>query len=359
MARSRDDRPPRHALVIRFRRVGDSVLGVAVCTSLKRTFPGIRVDYVLNAAIAPLYEGHSDIDRVIPFTDDDNRHALRYIARVHRVMRRTRYDIIIDMRATVRTLLFSLFSLRTPFRIGTRKAYSRLLHNYRVADRTAPARDMVQRDLMLLQPLERIANVIYDPCFRLHVPDEERRAYRAYMERCGIDFTRPIVLAAVATRIVGKGWDMERMQAVLRRMIDTYHPQIIFNYSGDRERALCLSLYERMGRDAHLFPSIEAATLRDLRALTSLCHFFFGNEGGPRHIAQALDIPAYAIYPPGVSKRLWLPGDSPRFRGISPDDIAPPSPEATRAERFDLLTVDRVWQGVDEMMREYAAFGCR
>ena len=355
MARSRADRQstPRHALVIRFRRVGDSVLGVAVCTSLKRTFPGIRVDYVLNAAIAPLYEGHPDIDRVIAFTDEDNSHALRYIARVHQVMRRTRYDILIDMRATPRTLLFSLFSLRTPFRIGTRKAYSLLLNNYRVADRIDPALDMVQRDLMLLQPLERIANVIYEPKFRLHVPDAERAVYRAYMERNGIDFSRPIVLAAIATRIVGKGWDMLRMEAILRRMIDTYHPQIIFNYSGHRELEICLSLYERMDYDPHLFPTIEATTLRELRALTSLCHFFFGNEGGPRHIAQALDIPAYAIYPPSVSKHLWLPNPSPRFRGISPDDIVPPSPSATRAERFDLLTVDRVWSDLEPMMRAY------
>ena len=161
----------------------------------------------------------------------------------------------------------------------------------------------------------------------------------------------------MATRIEGQGWDMLRMEAILRRMIDTYHPQIIFNYSGHRELEICLALYERMDYDPHIFPEIEATTLRELRALTSLCHFFFGNEGGPRHIAQAIDVPAYAIYPPGVSKRLWLPGSSPRFRGISPDDIAPPSPEATRAERFDLITVDRVWEGLDEMMKQYVAFG--
>ena len=112
-------------------------------------------------------------------------------------------------------------------------------------------------------------------------------------------------------------------------------------------------LYERMDYDPHILPEIEATTLRELRALTSLCDFFFGNEGGPRHIAQALDTPSYAIYPPGISRRLWLPGDSPRHRGISPDDIAPPSPTATRAERFDLVTVDRVWSDLEPMMRKY------
>ena len=135
MARKKGDGSLR-ALVIRFRRVGDAVLAVAACSSLKRSFPDIRVDFVLNEAIAPLFEGHPDIDRVVTFTDTDNANPWRYVRRVFDVMRKTRYDILIDMRATPRTLLFSLFSLRTPFRIGTRKPYSRLLHNYRVADRT-------------------------------------------------------------------------------------------------------------------------------------------------------------------------------------------------------------------------------
>lgn len=352
MARKKSEESLR-ALVIRFRRVGDAVLAVAVCSSLKRSFPGIGVDFVLNEAIAPLFEGHPDIDRVIPFSDADNASAGRYIGCVFNVMRKTRYDILIDMRATPRTLLFSLFSLRTPFRIGTRKSYSRFLHNFRVADRIDPSLDMVQRDLLLLSPLERLGPLRLDPTFRLYVSDKDRATYRDYMERKGIDFTKPIVLVAAATRIEGKGWEIGRMEAVLRRMIDTFQPQIIFNYSGYRELEICLSLYERMDYDPHILPEIEATTLRELRALTSLCDFFFGNEGGPRHIAQALNTPSYAIYPPGISRRLWLPGESPRHRGISPDDIAPPSPTATRAERFDLVTVDRVWTDLEPMMREY------
>lgn len=352
MARKKGDGSLR-ALVIRFRRVGDAVLAVAACSSLKRSFPNIRVDFVLNEAIAPLFEGHPDIDRVVTFTDTDNAKPWRYVRRVFDIMRKTRYDILIDMRATPRTLLFSLFSLRTPYRIGTRKPYSRLLHNYRVADRTDPSLDMVQRDLLLLSPLERLGPLRLDPTFRLYVSDKDRATYRDYMEGKGVDFTRPIVLAAVATRIEGKGWEMERMVGVLRRIIDTFHPQIILNHSGYRELEISLMLYERMDYDPHILPEIEATTLRELRALTSLCDFFFGNEGGPRHIAQALDTPSYAIYPPGISRRLWLPGDSPRHRGISPDDIAPPSPTATRAERFDLVTVDRVWSDLEPMMREY------
>ena len=64
----------KHILVIRFRRVGDSVLATALCRSLRQSFPQAQIDYVLNENIASLYENHPDIDRVIPFNDRENHH---------------------------------------------------------------------------------------------------------------------------------------------------------------------------------------------------------------------------------------------------------------------------------------------
>ena len=343
----------KRVLIIRFRRVGDSVLAVCLFKSLKKTFPGVKIDFVLNENIAPLYSGHPDIDRVIAFSNEENHSVLKYISRVWRIMRETRYDVVIDMRSTINTMMFSMFSLRTPFRIGVRKKYNMFFNNYRVENRKNPLHDMVQRDLMLLNPLEKIANVQYDPSFALYAPEEERASYRDYMQRMGIDFAKPVVFVAVATRIPGKEWSLERAEEVIRKMIDKYHPQIIFNYSGEREKMICTELYEKLGRDKHIFIDVEANSLLELRSLISLCSFFFGNEGGPRHIAQAFDVPSYAIYPPGVPKRLWLPGDNTRFQGLSPNDIDPAGNEMTREDAFDLLTADRVWSGLDSMLGAY------
>ena len=129
-------------LVIRFRRVGDSVISVAICTSLKKSFPDARIDYVLNDNIACLYENHPDIDRIIAFTDEENHHFLKYIAKVWRLMRTEKYDIIIDTRSTIKTMFFSLFSLSTPYRIGTRKRYNILVHNHRVDNHSDNSIDM-------------------------------------------------------------------------------------------------------------------------------------------------------------------------------------------------------------------------
>ena len=45
----------RHILVIRFRRVGDSVLSMGLCHSLRQTFPNAQIDFVINEGIHTIY----------------------------------------------------------------------------------------------------------------------------------------------------------------------------------------------------------------------------------------------------------------------------------------------------------------
>ena len=89
--------------------MGDAILTTALCSTMKRSFPDAEIHLVLNAGLVPALEGHPDIDRIIPFRKEDNKPFGAYLKRVWKVVHDERYDVIVDMRATVRTLLFSLF----------------------------------------------------------------------------------------------------------------------------------------------------------------------------------------------------------------------------------------------------------
>jgi heptosyltransferase-2 len=108
-----------------------------------------------------------------------------------------------------------------------------------------------------------------------------------------------------------------------------------------------------MGNPACVFTNIQAGSLRELAALLANSDFFFGNEGGPRHLSQALDIPSFAIYPPGVGKKKWLPNASDRFQGIEPEDVSDKACDnsLTYQEQFDLITVDEVWNRLHPALR--------
>ena len=339
-------------LVVRFRRVGDAVLTTALCTSLRKSFPDAEIHYVLNAGIAPLYVDHPDVDQVISFSNRDNANIFRYILRVRQVMRQNRYDVIIDVRSTFRTLFFALFGFSTPYRIGTKKSYNHFLHNYRIDNRCDKTTDVIHHLLMLLKPLEAEGKIVYCPEFRLYVTEPEKQAFHKYMEHEGIDFSRPVILAAVAARLAHKVWNKENMKEVLRRIIEKYNAQIIFNYAGDEED-YAVSMHRELDMNPNIFTTIKANSLRELCALAVNCDFFFGNEGGPRHLSQALNIPSFAIFPPGIPKAMWLPAEGDNYQGISPDDVTPREQQEGMdyQQRFNLIKVEQLWNKLDAMLQ--------
>ena len=56
-------------LVVRFRQMGDAILATPLLSTLRANYPDAQIDFVLNERIAPLFEGHPAISRVITFID--------------------------------------------------------------------------------------------------------------------------------------------------------------------------------------------------------------------------------------------------------------------------------------------------
>lgn len=278
-------------LIIRFRRVGDSVLSMALCHSLRLSFPQAKIHFVINKNIASLYRGHPDIDRLLTFDETQNKGS-EYIQRVRNIMTATHYDVIIDMRSTLKTLLFSLFSLSTPYRIGRYKIYNPGIHNYRIP--TPLDVDRVTSNLQLMDPLAKEGKLVKDKSFPLYITDQEKLEFHKYMEQQGIDFNKPVITVAITTRIVDKAWNRLRMAEILRRLINQYDAQLIANFADPTEKKVAQEYITALNHDPHFHTNIEAKNLRQLCAMCANSNFFFGNEGGPRHIAQSFHIPSFA-----------------------------------------------------------------
>lgn len=328
-------------LVVRFRQMGDAVLATPLLNALRRQYPEAQIDFVLNERIAPLFEGHPAISRIIAFTDEERHNAFTYIRKVWRTVRQTRYDVIIDMRSTLNTMLFALFSPRTPHRIGISKPYTWMAFNHRF-EGCDDDESMIDHNLRLLSPLG-IGQA--DKAITLSITEKERRDFRAYMQAQGIDFSRPVMLAGVTAKLPEKTWAEDRMTEVLRRFTEA-HPdvQVIFNYAPGQEAENARRIYARLSGSPSIFLNIEARSMRQLAAMAANCTFYFGNEGGGRHIVQAMGRPSLVVCSPMASKTTWLPeNDEVLTRGIAATDIDPQAKGKSSQEQYALITTDRVW----------------
>ncbi|MCR4602287.1 MAG: glycosyltransferase family 9 protein [Prevotella sp.] len=334
----------KHILVVRFRQMGDAILSTPLLNSLRQQYPEAEIHFVLNERIAPLFEGHPSVDRIVTFTEDERHSVPTYIRKVWRIVHDTHYDIIIDMRSTVNTMLFALFSRRSPWRIGIRKPYTWLAFNHR-KEGCEDNESMIDHNLALLDPLGKHSQ---DKTITLHITAQEKDDFRQYMTQQGIDFCRPVMLAGVTAKIASKTWAEDRMTKVLRRFIDA-HPevQIIFNFAPGQEAENARRIYSALDHHPNIFINIEAKSMRSLAAMAANCTFYFGNEGGARHIVQAMGRPSLVVCSPMASKRTWLPeNDNVLTRGIAATDIDADARRLSYEQQYALITAERVWDSL-------------
>ena len=179
----------------------------------------------------------------------------------------THYDVIIDMRSTMNTMLFALFSPSTPYRIGLNKGYCKLAFNHLI-ERSCAGRSMIEFNLSMLKPLEKEGKLIRDEHFSLYITEEEQKAYDQYLQSQGIDLAKPILLAGVTAKLDYKTWNEDRMAWTIQQFIKAYpQVQIIFNYAPGKEKENAYRIYEKMGK-----PSRYILILQQ-RASESLWHF--------------------------------------------------------------------------------------
>ena len=298
-------------LVVRFRQMGDAILATPLLSTLRRNFPDADIDFVLNERIAPLFVGHPAISRIITFSEQERHSVFTYIKKVWHIVHQTRYDAIIDMRSTVNTMLFALFSLGSKWRIGIKKPYTWGLFNHRI-EACEDNESMIDHNLKLCLPLTPTPKEdLTDRNLSLSLTEKEKLAFRQYMQQQGIDFCRPVMLVGVTAKLEQKTWAENRMTEVLRRFIETFPQwQVIFNYAPGREAENARRIYERLDRHQNIFLDIQARSPRELAAMAAHCTAYFGNEGGGRHIVHAMGRPSLVVCSPMASKRTWLPQDT-------------------------------------------------
>lgn len=338
-------------LVVRFKQIGDAILSSVICNTLKRTFPDAEVDYVVYEHISPLFENHKYIDNVISITKEEQKNPFKYLAKVWKITRK-KYDIVIDIMSTPKSEFFTLFSLGSKYRIGRRKPKRGYTYNYKI-DEPRDAKDKVDKFLKMLKPLEKNYHITYDNNYVITLTFEERSQMKKRMLDAGINFSRPVYICAANSRRESKIYNTEKMKRIVERVRDELKGQVIFFYSPD-EKDFIMKFYEKFEDKKDLFVNINTKSIRELAMVIANCDFFFGNEGGPRHLAQSLDIPSFAIFSPSASKKEWLSNANERHQGVELND-AGNCEGLDYNGQYNLIDPDYVFDKIEEMSKKFIA----
>ena len=281
-------------LVIRLRRFGDLLLTTPMLRAIRLAYPAAQIEVLTQAGFHQALIGNSHINDVLVLEP-----GFAALGRLLTTVRRRNYDAVLDLQSSSRSVPFVLASCAR-IRVGWKKrrgrdwVYNRLVPGWN--DPIYVARNTLRLAAVIGVPPPR------DLRLELAVSAAERAKAARLFASAGIDSARLTVALSVVASAAYKAWPLESYAVLADRLIKTHGAQVVFT-NGPRELEQVRAVVKRM----HARPALwdyGQTTIQELGAMYEHCHLWIGNDGGPKHVANAAGCPTIVIIDSG-SARVW------------------------------------------------------
>jgi heptosyltransferase I len=290
----------RNILLIRPSALGDVCRSVPVIASLRRAYPGARIDWLVQEQFADAIWHHPALSEAILFDRRGigsalKRGDIRPLTLLTGKLKSAQYDLAIDAQGLARSSYFA-FASGARRRIGFARPESRELAFLGYNRRTAvpPAAHTVDKMLALMPPAgaEPVADM------RLYTGPKERAAAQAMLAERGFDVSSTYIILAPTSRWPGKRWPAEHFARAAEVLLDSGAADAAVIVGGKSERDQCGPLLELAGRSPRTLDLIGRTTVGELMALIQSAALVIANDSAALHMAVGFDRPLIALYGP-------------------------------------------------------------
>lgn len=299
--------PAKRILVTRMKFIGDVVLTTPLLHSLRAAYPSAYIAYLAEAQACSLLRHHPAVDELIGY--DFTRPSVLEQTRVALALRRSRFDLALDLFSNPRSALLTYLS-GARVRIGLARAGRGRLFTHQVHDDGTPKTAIQFHDQFLravgVEPTGS------QPMLVVTTGEQEtmRRRLQAMDPPGGsggpgdarVDRVPRCVILHVGATWPVKQWGAEQYAKLALLLARSAGVRVLLT-GGPRDEAALREVEEKSHRAAR---RAGALTLRELAALLSVVDAFVGNDGGPMHIAAAVGTPTVGIFGPG-EEQIWFP----------------------------------------------------
>jgi len=283
-------------LVVRLGSLGDLVHTLPAVSAIRRTWPGLEIDWLVDAVHREFLALVPVITRVVTLED----RTLGAWLRARRALRARRYDVAVDFQGLIKSAVLSQMSGArrvTGFaRDALRERTAALFYTERVE--VGSGHHVVEKNLRLARALGAHADALEFPLADVASPN-----VAAFLAAA----RGPFALVNPGAAWPNKRWPPDRLADVCRAIRERHGLTSIVLW-GPNEEAVADAVVAAAGGAAVAAPPTR---LPDLVALGRHAHLVVSGDTGPLHIAMALGVPAVALFGPTDPQRNgpWLAAD--------------------------------------------------
>ena len=287
--------PPRRALVIALRYLGDVLLATPIAGTVKQLYPDCLVDMLVFRGSEAMLEGNRDLNHVLATREGAS--ARERLAQMRALWRR--YDLAVATSPGTPPVLFAFAAAR--HRVGfalddrpARRWKRALLSQWCLFEPGAPRSAHNDRLARLLGA--NAAGAIVPPTAGI-APGEWR-------QRIGFDpLSEPFAVVHPSPRWRYKRWTDEGWRALVEQLRHRVSRVVITGGPGDDERRYLDGLRLQGDHLVRLDGRLRLAEAADLLRLAKL---YAGPDTAMTHLAAACGTPTLALYGP-TDPVIWGP----------------------------------------------------
>lgn len=297
---------PHKVLVIRLSSVGDIVLASPLVRAFRRRFPECRLDFMVKEEYVELVRYNPHVSTVIPLARDAGS-----LGRARRDVRRTGYDLIIDIHGSLRSRYLSA-GHRWVVRVNKRKlsrfALVKLKWNiYALLDGTP---HVAERYLEAVAPL----GVRNDgEGLDLFLPPGAHADALGLLRQAGVAEGTTAIGVCPSARHATKAWPGERFAEAAGELANRLHAAILL-FGSAEDRELCDRVRKHLLGTNLSLPIANfagTASLLQTAALMDHCSIILTNDSGLMHIAAARKRRVVAVFGSTVRELGFFPYGTP------------------------------------------------
>lgn len=293
-------------LIIQQKPFGDILLNTGYFEELRRHFPKAQIDYLIQKPFKTILEDNPHIDNLI-FMKRPKRKMLAYHLeniRVAWVVRRAKYDLIIDSLRGTSSARFVVFS-GAKYKLGYEynhkkyKFYTNKRKNsiYNLRAIKGKPRYYSRWNFDLLKPLG-IDEVEHNTFY--HVREESIKYIKKWRNEAGLD-DKKLIAFTPGTPVRAKQWDLDYYAQLGDRIqAELGYTLVLLWGPGEKEDVAYIA--SKMETTPVMAPP---TTFNEAGAFVRELSVLICNDGGINHLAISQEVPTIAIFGPISSPYKW------------------------------------------------------